>query len=44
METYIESLLGIDLNYNDQELVAKAKEEYKYPILLNIATCLYKKK
>lgn len=36
--------MGLDVSGKDGDYITKTNFELKYPILLNIATCLYKKK
>lgn len=44
LELYVESMIGLDLTDQKDQRLDQVQKELKYPIMLNIATCLYKKK
>ena len=38
---YLDSLMGLDLGTKDPEVLRTINHDYKYPILMNIASCYY---
>lgn len=42
IELYLETLLGLDISKENDQQTRKSNNQFKYSILLNIATCLFK--
>lgn len=43
IEVYLEAMLGLDVEEKDEQKLRETTLDYKYPIMLNIVTCMYKK-